>query len=681
MIKAKLSVAVLVGTLCASICALADDKRPMTVDDGLKLKRIGEATISPDGESVFYSVISLDWAENDFAKEYFLYRESSRDSRKFIGKDGGEKFQFSPNGEYIAFLRESAVSRNEEGEDKPEESQIYVMPIDGGEATPVTEHRGGVSRFKWMPDSEGFIFLAGDMETEAIEKERELGDDSYFVDMAPNGKHSSRYNNFWSIGITSKEEQQLSSMQLVASEFDVSPDQSKIVFIGRPDTRTNHPGDAEIYLLSIEDKSVVRLTDNAAPESSVRWSPDGKQIAYRAPHDRTHELRSGYFWILNPESGEVRRLDGQSTGELSTEPSWSDDSRYIIYNEIQGTNTNLHRINVKNGEAQALTTITGTLHALGYSADTNRMVYSQQNFTTPPDLYLGDLRARQTQKITDLNPWVKRSLALSEGELLTWTSKGEMQIEGVYYPAIGTGTGKSPLIVNIHGGPAGVIENAFRHDFQILAGQGYSILAPNFRGSTGYGDDLLRGLIGEVGDGEFQDVMTGVDFAIAEKNVDPDRMGVRGWSWGGVSTSYLITQTDRFRAASIGAMVGNWAAETGPGFNFDVSLWYIGGTPWDNPEEWAKRSSITHVKDISTPAIIFHGGADETSSVGQSLMFYTAIREIGKVPVKYMNFPREGHGISEPRHRRRLEGAEIAWFKEHIDGKAWQLGPPDFDDR
>jgi len=476
-------------------------------------------------------------------------------------------------------------------------------------------------------------------------------------------------------------------MQLVASEFDVSPDQSKIVFIGRPDTRTNHPGDAEIYLLSIEDKSVVRLTDNAAPESSVRWSPDGKQIAYRAPHDRTHELRSGYFWILNPESGEVRRLDGQSTGELSTEPSWSDDSRYIIYNEIQGTNTNLHRINVKNGEAQALTTITGTLHALGYSADTNRMVYSQQNFTTPPDLYLGDLRARQTQKITDLNPWVKRSLALSEGELLTWTSKGEMQIEGVYYPAIGTGTGtgtgtgKSPLIVNIHGGPAGVIENAFRHDFQILAGQGYSILAPNFRGSTGYGDDLLRGLIGEVGDGEFQDVMTGVDFAIAEKNVDPDRMGVRGWSWGGVSTSYLITQTDRFRAASIGAMVGNWAAETGPGFNFDVSLWYIGGTPWDNPEEWAKRSSITHVKDISTPAIIFHGGADETSSVGQSLMFYTAIREIGKVPVKYMNFPREGHGISEPRHRRRLEGAEIAWFKEHIDGKAWQLGPPDFDDR
>ena len=132
------------------------------------------------------------------------------------------------------------------------------------------------------------------------------------------------------------------------------------------------------------------------------------------------------------------------------------------------------------------------------------------------------------------------------------------------------------------------IGNEFRNDFQILAGQGYAIFAPNARGSAGYGDELLRGLIGEVGDGEYQDIMTGVDLVIAEKNVDPDRMGVRGWSWGGVSTSYVITQTDRFKAAPIGAMGGNWAAETGPGFNFDVSLWYIGGMPWDNPEEWRK---------------------------------------------------------------------------------------------
>ncbi len=666
---------VLIGTLWASICAVADDKRPMTIDDGLNLKRIDEAIISPDGNSVIYSVSKLDWEENKYTNEHFLYRESSRDTRNFIGEEGGEDFQFSPDGEHVAFLRDPDSNDDEEREGQPGKSQIYVIPVDGGEAMPATDHRGGVRSFKWMPDGSGLIFLADDMETEAIEKERELGDDSYFVDLAPNGKHMSRYSNFWSIELANEEEHQLSSMQLVARDFDISPDQSRVVFVARPDTRTNHPGDAEIYLLSLEDKSIARLTDNDAPESSVMWSPDGNYIAYRAPDDRTHQLRSGYFWILDPDTREVRRLDGQSTGELSTEASWSADSRYIIYNEIHGTNTNLFRINVRNGEAQALTTITGNLRAHGFSSDTERMVYSRQNFTTPPDLYIGDLRTRRATQITDLNPWVKESLTLSGGELLTWSSKGEMQIEGVYYPAIGNNANKSPLIVHIHGGPAGVIENAFREDFQILAGQGYAIFAPNFRGSTGYGDELLRGLIGEVGDGEFQDVMTGVDLVIAEKSVDPDRMGVRGWSWGGVSTSYVITQTDRFKAASIGAMVGNWAAETGPGFNFDVSLWYIGGMPWENPEEWRKRSSISHVKNVSTPSIIFHGGNDETSSVGQSLMFYTALREIGEVPVKYMKFPREGHGIREPRHRRRLEGEEITWFKKYIDGEEWSLGP------
>ena len=677
MHKLKMLVTLLVGTLTASFSAGADDKRPMTIDDGLNLTRIGEVAISPDGNSVVYSVSKLDWEENGHTNEYFLYRDSTGDTRDFIGEAGGEDFQFSPDARQVAFLREPASDGGEEREGQAGKSQIYVIPVDGGEAMPVTEHRGGVRSFKWMPDSKGFIFLADDMESEEIEKERELGDDSFFVDLAPNGKHKSRYTNFWSIDLANEEEHQMSSIQLVARGFDISPDQTQLVFVARPDTRTNHPGDAEMYLLSLEDGSIARVTDNDAPESSVMWSPDGKYIAYRAPDDRTHELRSGYFWILDPESRDVRRLDGQSTGRPSSRPSWSADGRYIIYSETHGTNTNVYRINVRNGEAQALTAVTGTVRAHGFSSDTNRMVYSQQNFTTPPDLYLGDLRARRSEKITDLNPWVRDSLALSDGELLSWSSKGEMQIEGIYYPPIGTSAGKSPLIVHIHGGPAGMVANSFRHDFQILAGQGYAVFAPNFRGSSGYGDELLRGLIGEVGDGEFQDVMTGVDLVIAEKNVDPDRMGVRGWSWGGVSTSYVITQTERFKAASIGAMVGNWAAETGPGFNFDVSLWYIGGMPWENPEEWRKRSSITHVKNVSTPSIIFHGGNDETSSVGQSLMFYTALREIGEVPVQYMKFPREGHGIDEPRHVRRLEGEEIAWFKKYIDGEEWKLGPRD----
>ena len=278
-------------------------------------------------------------------------------------------------------------------------------------------------------------------------------------------------------------------------------------------------------------------------------------------------------------------------------------------------------------------------------------------------------------KITDANPWIKAERRLSDGEIVRWTSTDGFEIEGVYYPPAKSSRRKAPLILNIHGGPSGVIENTFRSDFQTLAGQGYAVLAPNFRGSTGGGDALLRGLMGQVGDGEHDDLMTGVDYIIGEKNIDPDKLGVRGWSWGGVSTAYLITQTDRFKAASIGATVVNWAAETGPGYNFDLSLWYFGGTPWDNSAVWTQGSAITHIKNVTTPSIIFHGADDQTSSPGQSLMLFTALRDIGKAPVRYIKFPRQGHGIEEPRLRRIYETNEILWFKNHIENTSWDIPP------
>ena len=147
--------------------------------------------------------------------------------------------------------------------------------------------------------------------------------------------------------------------------------------------------------------------------------------------------------------------------------------------------------------------------------------------------------------------------------------------------------------------------------------------------------------------------------------------GIRGWSWGGVLSSWVVTQTDRFKAAAIGAMVGNWVAETGPGFNFDVTLWYIGGSHWENLDEWMKRSSLTHVANVTTPSLILHGGEDTTSSVGQSLMFFTALRDRG-IPTRFIKFPRQQHGVREPRLLRVLHVEETRWMEEHIRGVEWQ---------
>lgn len=193
------------------------------------------------------------------------------------------------------------------------------------------------------------------------------------------------------------------------------------------------------------------------------------------------------------------------------------------------------------------------------------------------------------------------------------------------------------------------------------------------RGSSGYNDALLRGNMRDIGGGDYQDLMTGVDMLIAKGIVDPERMGVKGWSYGGILGGWTITQTNRFKAASLGAMVTDWSSEFAMGFNHDVQLWYIGGTPWDNPARYREQSSYTHIKNVQTPTILFHGENDTTDTIGQSMMFYTGLKS-RNIPVKFLRFPREPHGFREPHHSRIRDMEEIAWMEKYVMGKEWK--PP-----
>jgi len=634
--------------------------RPMTVDDVLRLVRLGDVLISPDGTQVFYSVSELDWEANKRLKHYFMVPFAGGEARRFIGEKGGRSFRFSPDGDYLTFLRSV-----------DDEAQVFGLPTAGGEARQLTRHEGGIGSYRWAPAGGAIFFSAEETRSDDEQREHDLGLDPVFVDEAPNGKHEASFRNLWVHDVAADQETRLTDEEFIVGAFDISADGQQVILAARPDDRTNYPFLSELYLYERTDGRLTRLTDNQTPERGPLWAPDGNSFLYRAPSDADFDLRSGYFWIMDVASRRARRLDGQNQGEVDN-VAWTADGRGILFNESHGADTNLYRLDVDSGEVTALTERRGSMRSRAYSADRGQVVFSYENFTTPADLWaLGD--AGDPVRLTDVNAAIGDTIAVADGELLAWNGKDGMPIEGVFMNSLGHRPGlRQPLIVHIHGGPAGAVMNRFSAEFQVLAGLGYAILAPNVRGSSGYGDEVLRGLMGEVGDGEFIDMMAGLDYAIAQRDIDPERLGVRGWSWGGVATSYTITQTNRFKAASVGAMVGNWAAETGPGFNFDVSLWYIGGTPWDDPEEWAQRSSITFVNNVTTPTIIFHGGRDETSSVGQSLMFFTALRDIGKAPVRYIKFPRQGHGIEEPRLERVQMVEEIRWFKKYIEGLDWE---------
>jgi dipeptidyl aminopeptidase/acylaminoacyl peptidase len=427
---------------------------------------------------------------------------------------------------------------------------------------------------------------------------------------------------------------------------------------------------SEIFLFTLADSAKVRLTENRAPESGVQWSPDGVHFAYRAVSNGEWEQRQDKIWVMNADTRETRMVSGQFVGRIS-QSVWSTDGSYLLFTGRQRTNSNLYRLDVAGGQVQQLTQVIGSLSASSFSRDRSKMVYSFQDLDTPADLYVSPTSDYDPTKITNANPWIESDISLGSGEVVSWQSSDGLDIEGILYLPAGYETGtRIPLLLHVHGGPAGVFSNSFSYRYHVWAGLGYAQLLPNVRGSSAYSDEFLRGNYHDIGGGDYQDLMAGVDYVIEEGYVDADSMGIRGWSYGGILGGWTITQTNRFKGASLGAMVSDWTSEYGPGFNHDVRLWYIGGTPWENPDRWREMSPLTHVANVTTPTLLLHGINDRTDTEPQSMMFFTALKD-RRNTTRYIKFPREPHGFREPRHQRTRDIEEIRWIQRHVRGIEW----------
>lgn len=662
--KKILSALLLLILVCPMLSADENQRRPMTVDDALNMIRIGNPLISPDGNWVFYSRTELDWDKNKSKTKYFMVSAQGGEPFQYIGEAGGSAFQFSPDGKYLSFRR--TVEKF---------NQIFLMPTSGGEGVQLTKHKNSVGSYKWAHDSSQIFFVASEPRSKEEEKEHKAGDDAIFVDEGPNGQNQGSFRNLWVYDLKNKEETKLTDEKFLLGGFDVSPDRKFIVFTARTSNRRNDGYKSEIFLYDIEAKEKLQLTENESPESSPIWSPDGKTIVYQAADDRIWLNRNSKLWLIDPFTKQQRLLTGAFEGSIRG-ATWTMDSRFLLINGQQGTNSNLFKIEVASGKVSQLTQVSGTLRVSGFSHDRSQMVYSFTDFDTPNDLYSSTVASFQPVRLTDANPWVEKELLLASMEIIRWPSKNGFEIEGLFHlPADAKKGDPLPLMLNIHGGPAGCFTNSFRASYHIYAGLGYASLSPNVRGSSGYTDRLREGNTVQSGDGigkgDYWDLMNGVDFVINQGHVDPKRLALRGWSYGGILGGWTITQTDRFKAASIGAGVYDWTSEYGPGFNHDVKLWHIGGRPWENPEDWRGQSALTFVKNVTTPTLLLHGINDPTDTEAQSMMFFVALNDIGKAPVRYIRFPREPHGFREPRHQRRRDVEEIKWMQKYVMGVEW----------
>ena len=641
--------------------------RAMTVDDALDMVAVGSPLVSPDGSWVLFSRRTLDWDENEYKTEYWRAPVGGGDPYRYIGEDGGSGFQFSPNGTYLSFRRPV-------GEGDGRKQQIFVMRSTGGEAVQLTEHDTSVGAFEWSEDESQIFFQADDEKPDSIAAEEKKGADAIFVDEGPNGQTADQWQNLWVFDLASEESRQVTDEEFLIGSWDLSPDGERIALTARTRNRRNDAFLTEIHLVDVATGALRRLTDNQAPEGGVSWAPNGSAILYTAADDEEWMNRNTKLWLIDPESGEHRLLSGAFEGSPSN-PTWTPDSRRILFSGQQETDTNLFAIDVGSGAVEQLTPGEGTLRAASFSKDRSSYAYTFTDYRTPTDIWVGHTDGTPPVRLTEANPQVAE-WQLADMRVIEWQSVGDMTIEGLLHvPADHEEGTPLPLVLNIHGGPAGSFSNSWRPSYHIYAGLGYASLSPNVRGSSGYTDELREGNTVAKGDGigfgDYQDLMHGVDHLIDTGVADASRMGVKGWSYGGILGGWTITQTDRFKAASIGAGVYDWTSEYGPGFNNDVKLWHIGGTPWDNPEAWRNQSALTHVSNVTTPTLLIHGINDTTDTEQQSMMFYAALRDIGKAPARYLRFPREPHGFGEPRHQRIRDVEEIRWMQKHILGQEW----------
>ena len=645
------------------------ERQAMTTDDGLDMVQVGGAMISPDGSWVLFSKSELNWEENERETTWWRVSAEGGEPYRYIGDDGGGNFQFSPDGSRLAFTRSV-----------DDESQLFLLPTTGGEAVQLSEHETSIGSYAWSEDGSKIIFVATEPRTDEEEEAREAGYDAIFVDEGPNGQQSGNWNNLWLIEVESGAERRLTDTDHRIGSFSVAPNGDRILFTSRIENRRNQQNLSEIQLLEVETGTIRQLTDNSAPEGRLSWAPDGRSFAYTARTDGEWELLLDKIWVMDPDGGDRRIVSGAFDGNIGNFV-WAPDASAILFSGLHGTNNNLYRINLGSDSIEQITSSVGSLAPSSFSRDRAKMAYVFQDFDTPADIWVGLTDGTGAVQLTDVNSTITDELVLGQGEVIRWESRDGTEIEGILMLPAEYQSGVLPLLLHIHGGPAGVFRNSFSASNHVWAGLGYAQLFPNVRGSSGYDDDLLRGNLRDIGSGDYEDLMTGVDELISRGIADPDKLGLRGWSYGGILGGWTITQTDRFKGASVGAMVSDWTSEYGPGFNHDVRLWYIGGTPWDNTDEWRERSALTHVANVTTPTLVLHGINDRTDTEPQSMMFFQALKDQGKI-TRYIRFPREPHGFQEPRHQRTRDVEEIRWIQKYVRNIEWTpWGRPEKDDK
>jgi dipeptidyl aminopeptidase/acylaminoacyl peptidase len=644
-----------------SVAALSFGQSTWTPELQVKTRGVGSPRISPDGKRVVYTindaVIAPD--KSEFVTQLWLASADGRDNYQLTFNDkSSTNPKWSPDGTRIAFTSTRKDNKN----------NLYILRVNGGEAEQITDLKTGVSDFEWSPDGNWIAYTMSDAKSDEEEKNDKGKNDFRWVD--ENLKMARLYVIPVAKDANGKREaKKLTSENRHVTGFEWSPDGTRIVYNHVSSAGANDWPSSDVAIVEVASGKTTPLAATAAAENAAYFSPDGKWIAVNVS-DLPVRWAQSYRIHVYPATGGQPKVMSISHDAQPGIIGWSSDNSKILFSEAKGTGTAVYEVTVATGAVKEIQYENAVISAIDMSDDGSLFAFVSQHSDKPPEAYVVRSATDTLTQISRANV-DKLNMPHGKTEVIRWKSTDGREIEGLLTYPVGYVAGtKVPLILNIHGGPAGVFQQSYiggRGSYPIatFASRGFAVLRPNPRGSSGYGTDFRRANIKDWGVGDYHDLMTGVDKVIEMGVADPNRLGVAGWSYGGYMTSTIITKTKRFKAASAGAPVTNLMSFTTtadiPGFIPD----YFGGQFWEAPEVYAKHSAMFNIKGVTTPTLVQHGEADVRVPISQGYELYNALKAQG-VPTRMIVLPRQPHGPNEPKMQIAAMQSNLDWFEKYL---------------
>jgi len=667
--------------------------RAITIDDMMEIKNVGGVAISPNGKQVLYSVsgwehpAAKDTSRGDrheVRSHIFIVSSEGGDARQLTyGERGESNPQWSPDGRLISF---TAARGSGTGDDAPR-AQIWLMRTDGGEAWQLTTIKDGVTGYTWSPDGSRIAFLSTDSLTREQDAKIRRRDDpkSFEGDM--------RMTHVWVIDVASKQATKVTSGDFsVAGAPNWSPDNARLTILTRPTTLIRDER-RDGLIVTIASKATEEIVTPATMtlQSNAVWSPDGRTLAFGAITEEWKANGDGMYprTLRNTQLilYDVAAKSAKNVGSAQFDYSvgflrWSKDGAKILFSAQDRVYPAMFSYDIASGKYTQHTKGT-MMRGPSYSKDESVAAFAMDSPKSPADVYVSDASFANPRKLTNVNPQIA-GLSLGEAEVITWKSTDGWTVEGILLKPVGYQSGQRyPLKVDVHGGPTGAHTNGFKSGWgspgQFYAGQGWAVLYPNPRGSTGYGERFMRGNIKDWGGGDFRDIMSGVDALVRRGIADSTRLAVTGWSYGGYMTGWVVSQTNRFKAAMMGAGLVNMESMYGttdiPGYigTFYEGMPQLDGTLTNKSLEFYRaRSAVQYSSRVTTPLLMLHGSNDERVPIGQPMEYFRHLKDRGKT-VELVFYPREGHGLSEYYHQIDKVRREHAWLTKYALGNTQKV--------